>query len=82
MSKKWTREQLVTVATEMYLDGTSWSERYNRHLWKSRGWPEADSLTIYESLDAYIKYLRKMDQYEGNEVPEYKSEFGRKLRNK
>jgi len=66
--KKLTREEFINIATEMYADGTYYSERYSRAQWKSRGWPEIKDVRMYVILDSYIKFLRVTDEFHGKRV--------------
>jgi hypothetical protein len=72
----WTREDVERVAKDMYEDGTKYSERYSERAWKQRGWPIIDDVKVHVAIDGYLKYLRSMDEYEGNPVPEYRTGFG------
>lgn len=61
--KKYTKDKVVKIAKEMYKEGTFFSEKYSDDEWNDRGWEEIDDKILYEALDSYIKFLRKMDTY-------------------
>lgn len=71
----WTEELIKKVASEMYDDGTSECERYSEGTWKSRQWPSIDDKAVIEALNAYMKFLKMMDIYNGKEIPKYRTEF-------
>jgi len=66
--KNFTKELIVSIATEMYKDdGKFFSESYSQSIWEKRGWPEVDDIIIYRLLDSHIKFLRCLDEYNGTE---------------
>ena len=75
MGKVWTESLIISVATEMYQDGTGRCERYPQRTWQSRGWPEVDDDSIIVAIDAYLRLLKSLDEYYGREQPEYRTEF-------
>jgi hypothetical protein len=62
---KLTREDFIRIAEEMYAEGTYYSERYSQKQWIEHEWPQVDDVRIYKILDAYIRFLRISDNYDG-----------------
>ena len=80
MDSVWTKELIISVATEMYEDGTSCCERYPERAVISRGWPNIDNEHVISAIDAYLKLLKSLDEYYGKEIPEYRTEFSIRIR--
>ena len=64
---KITRKEFIKIAEEMYDDGTFYSEKYSGQEWSKNNWPKLsdDSALVYKILDAHIRFLRTIDEYNG-----------------
>jgi len=64
MSDKISKEELIAIAEQMHADGKLYSEAYAPSCWKLHGWPKIDDEVVYKILDDYLKFLRRLEEYD------------------
>jgi len=67
MNGKISKDELMKIAEQMHADGKIYSESYAPSCWKLHKWPEVDDDIIYKALDDHLRFLRRIDEYNGGD---------------
>jgi len=76
MNKKISKDDIITIAEEMFEDGTRRCERYSEHMWHKAGWFQVEDDEIYEIIDSYLKFRHHLSSYNTRKEKEIEKEEG------